>query len=323
MGKRGKAKGKTGELEATVAIEDPTKAYFNAVGHYGLLDADQEYELAAQIKEGEKAMAALEADASGEPALTEAERNRLESVAKEGKRARQVFLCSNLRLVISIAKAYARSGLPLIELVQLGNMGLIRAVEGFDHERGYKFSTYATNWIKDSVRRGVDSTMYVINVPTNVTDDIKKVVKATERLEDRYGREPTIDEVAEEVGLNHEDTANLMLLGEGSRSLSATINEEGDYTLMEKVPDDMVPAPYDVVAKKMLPELIKHELEVLNERERQVIVERYGLDGKPRRKLRQIAEELGLTSERVRQVEKHALEKLRKPCESACLNDYL
>ena len=152
--------------------------------------------------------------------------------------------------------------------------------------------------------------------------------EATEAIEDaglevgEVTREKS-DEVAEEVGLNHEDTANLKLLGEGSRSLSSTINEEGDYTLMEKVPDDMVPAPYDVVAKKMLPELIKHELEVLNERERQVIVERYGLDGKPRRKLRQIAEELGLTSERVRQVEKHALEKLRKPCESACLNDYL
>lgn len=325
MGKRNKAKSgdKTGETKATAAVEDPMKAYCNAVGNYGLLDARQEYELAAQIKAGEKAMSVLKADACGDSVLTEAEKGRLERVAKNGMKAKQVFVCSNLRLVISIAKMYTRSGMPLIELIQFGNMGLIKAVEGFDHERGYKFSTYATSWIKDSVRQGVDKAMYVINIPSNVAGDIKKVVKATERLEDRYGREPTVDEIAKEIGRSHDDTAFLMVLSQGSRSLSASINEEGDYTLMEKVPDDKAPAPHDAVAKKMLPELVRHELKVLTDRERLVVVERYGLDGKPQRKLKEIAKELGLTCERVRQIEQGALEKLRKPCESACLDDYL
>ena len=293
------------------AREDPIRQYLDEIGAYPLLTAEDEVDLAKQIERGGKSEEALETKK-----LKVADRRKLEILARRGYDARQRFIRSNLRLVVSIAKRYSKSGLPLLDLIQEGNLGLIRAVEKFEYRKGFKFSTYATWWIRQAITRAIADKGRTIRVPVHMMDTITQVNSAENQLTKKLGRKPTPEEIAEESGLTVPKVLEAVKVSPEPVSIFEPVGED-DAVLGDFIEDQEAMAPFDVVANGIRKDDLLKFLERLNERERTVLVLRYGLDNGVPRTLDEVGQRFELTRERIRQIEAKALAKLRHPSSPA------
>jgi RNA polymerase sigma factor (sigma-70 family) len=283
------------------------RLYLNEIGRHALLSRADEQRLGAAIEAGREAAAALVRD----EAVSEEERAGLRSLAAEGERATETFVAANLRLVVSIAKRYQASGLPLLDLVQEGNLGLMHAVEKFDFRRGFKFSTYATWWIRQAITRGIANTGRAIRLPVHAGETVSRVQKAQAGLEADLGRLPTRAELSSETGLCPSKVDEALLQACHPLSLFDPLTTEGEGVLGDVIEDPDATAAIEEVITASLPAQVIELLAVLDERERDVVCLRYGLDRGSPRTLSEVAATCGLTKEGVRQAERRALTKLR------------
>ena len=303
---------------------DPVRMYLKEIGKVSLLTAAEEVDLAMKIEAGVEAMAQLDAseDEGGVP-LERRERRRLSRIEQVGLDAKQQLIEANLRLVVSIAKRYVGRGMLFLDLIQEGNLGLIRAVEKFDYTKGFKFSTYATWWIRQAITRAIADQARTIRIPVHMVETINKLVRIQRQLLQSLGREPTPEEIAEEMGLTPERVREIQKISQEPVSLETPIGEEEDSQLGDFIEDDAAVVPPDAASFSMLQEQLAKTLEGLAERERKVITLRFGLeDGHPRT-LEEVGREFGVTRERIRQIESKTLAKLRHPSRSQKLKDYL
>ncbi|MCB1245715.1 MAG: RNA polymerase sigma factor RpoD [Acidimicrobiia bacterium] len=305
--------------EELVHVSDPVRMYLQEIGRFPLLDTQQEVELAMQVEAGERASIRLLEATTLDPA----ERILLQRQIRKSERAKARLAEANLRLVVSIAKKYVGRGLSLLDLIQEGNLGLIRAVEKFDYRRGFKFSTYATWWIRQAVTRAIADQARTIRVPVHMVETINKLRMAQRVLHQELNREPTIEEIAAEMDIESGKVTELRRIAQDPVSLEAPIGEEDDGTLGDVVPDLGADVPVEEAAFKLLQEYLGLALEELNERERQVLVMRFGLADGNVRTLEQVGEHFEVTRERIRQIETKALAKLRQPARARQLDGYL
>ena len=303
---------------------DPVRMYLKEIGKVSLLTAAEEVDLAMKIEAGVEAMAQLDAsEEEGGVPLERRERRRLSRIEQVGLDAKQQLIEANLRLVVSIAKRYVGRGMLFLDLIQEGNLGLIRAVEKFDYTKGFKFSTYATWWIRQAITRAIADQARPIRIPVHMVETINKLVRIQRQLLQSLGREPTPEEIAEEMGLTPERVREIQKISQEPVSLETPIGEEEDSQLGDFIEDDAAVVPPDAASFSMLQEQLAKTLEGLAERERKVITLRFGLeDGHPRT-LEEVGREFGVTRERIRQIESKTLAKLRHPSRSQKLKDYL
>ena len=287
---------------------DLVRLYLDEIGRHDLLTKDDEARLAQRIELGRAARDEL----NGPDKIPAARRRELMRQMRDGDEATDVFVKANLRLVVSIAKKYQASGLPLLDLVQEGNLGLIHAVEKFDWRKGFKFSTYATWWIRKAIMQGIHNSARTIRLPAHAGEQVRKVQRADVALESTLGRSPTFEELGEAVGLAPEQVADIMRISADPISLSAPVGDDGESELGDLVAEANGPTPFDLVAAGMLGSEIEKLLEPLDERERQVIRLRFGLDRGEPRTLEDLATHFKLTRERIRQIEQKAMAKLRQ-----------
>lgn len=303
---------------------DPVRMYLKEIGKVSLLTAAEEVDLAMKIEAGVEAMTQLDAsEEEGGVPLERRERRRLSRIEQVGLDAKQQLIEANLRLVVSIAKRYVGRGMLFLDLIQEGNLGLIRAVEKFDYTKGFKFSTYATWWIRQAITRAIADQARTIRIPVHMVETINKLVRIQRQLLQSLGREPTPEEIAEEMGLTPERVREIQKISQEPVSLETPIGEEEDSQLGDFIEDDAAVVPPDAASFSMLQEQLAKTLEGLAERERKVITLRFGLeDGHPRT-LEEVGREFGVTRERIRQIESKTLAKLRHPSRSQKLKDYL
>jgi RNA polymerase sigma factor (sigma-70 family) len=293
------------ESDSTV---DLTRRYLSELGSYPLLTAEQEVELAKAIEAGRTAEAEL---AAGSP--TRARRQSLQRQVDAADAARRTFIQSNLRLVVSIAKRYQGTGMGLLDLIQEGNLGLMRAVEKFDHRKGFKFSTYATWWIRQAIGRGIADKGRTIRLPSHLVDTMAVLSKASASMLKVLGREPTPDELAEETGLPADRVRVALRAAPDLVSLSASIGDD-DAELGDLLADEGAVAPFDAAALSLAREDLHTLLSYLNPREREILSLRFGLQGEQPLTLDEVGRQFNVTRERIRQIEAKALTKLRHPC---------
>ncbi|MDK2992850.1 MAG: polymerase primary sigma factor [Clostridiales bacterium] len=279
-------------LPEGVNIDDPVRMYLKEIGKIPLLSSDEEIELAKRIEQG---------DEEAKKRLAEA----------------------NLRLVVSIAKRYVGRGMLFLDLIQEGNLGLLKAVEKFDYRKGYKFSTYATWWIRQAITRAIADQARTIRIPVHMVETINKLVRVSRQLMQELGREPTPEEVAEEMGISVDKVRDIMKIAQEPVSLETPIGEEEDSHLGDFIPDDDAPAPAEAAAFTLLKEQLMDVLDTLTPREEKVLRLRFGLDDGRARTLEEVGKEFDVTRERIRQIEAKALRKLRHPSRSKKLKDYL
>ncbi|MEU9836369.1 RNA polymerase sigma factor [Streptosporangium sp. NPDC048047] len=297
---------------------DSVHTYLKSIGRRTLLTAAQEVELAKRIEAGLYAEAKLEA----EPGMSAAMRDDLEWVAEDGRRAKDHMLEANLRLVVSVAKKYTDRGMALLDVVQEGNLGLIRAVEKFDYTKGYKFSTYAMWWIRQAIQRGFADSARTIRLPVHVLEMLSKLSRVERDMHQRLGREPTPEELAVELDRSPDQIEELLRTSRQPISLNATIGEDGETTIGDLIEDVDSPEASEVVDRQLLGEQLRGVLGNLSPREAKIMALRFGLvDGKPHT-LDEIGKHLGLTRERIRQLEKESLSKLRHPSNTRPLLDW-
>ena len=275
-----------------VSIEDPVRMYLKEIGKVSLLTAEEEIELAQRMEQG---------DEEAKKRLAEA----------------------NLRLVVSIAKRYVGRGMLFLDLIQEGNLGLIKAVEKFDYRKGYKFSTYATWWIRQAITRAIADQARTIRIPVHMVETINKLIRVSRQLLQELGREPTPEEIAEEMNMSVERVREILKISQEPVSLETPIGEEEDSHLGDFIQDDNVPVPADAAAFTLLKEQLVEVLGTLTEREQKVLRLRFGLDDGRARTLEEVGKEFNVTRERIRQIEAKALRKLRHPSRSRKLKDYL
>jgi RNA polymerase sigma factor (sigma-70 family) len=290
--------------------EDLVRLYLSDIGRYPLLTKDDEGRLARAIEAGAEARLELDKD---DPKLAAGRRRELKKAVRAGSDAQRTFVQSNLRLVVSIAKKYQASGLPLLDLVQEGNLGLMHAVEKFDWRKGFKFSTYATWWIRQAITRGIANTAKTIRVPVHAGDTLIRLQRARSKLELTFGRPATVSELAAELEMTEDKVVEALRFGLEPVSLSERIREDGEAELGDIVEDRSAESPFDVVASALLPQEVNRLLDPLDEREREVLRLRYGLDRGEPRTLEEVGERFHLTRERIRQIEARAMSKLRHP----------
>ena len=290
------------------AESDLLRQYLDDIGTYPLLSAEDERRLAAAMADARSAEERLERD----PRPSGRERTILQKTIRTGDAARQTFIQCNLRLVVSVARRYEGSGLGLLDLIQEGNLGLMRAVEGFDHEKGFKFSTYATWWIRQSIGRALADSSRTIRVPSHVREVYSLIDQSTEKLAAELDRQPTVEEVAQLSGVSAERVALVRQHRRPLVSLSTPLDNEGDTELGEVIPDEGAVSPFDAAAAALEKQALVEQLRRLEEREETVLRARFGIDGQPMT-LAEIGEMMGVTRERVRQIEARALGKLRHP----------
>lgn len=303
---------------------DPVRMYLKEIGKVSLLTAAEEVDLAMKIEAGVEAMAQLDAsEEEGGVPLERRERRRLSRIEQVGLDAKQQLIEANLRLVVSIAKRYVGRGMLFLDLIQEGNLGLIRAVEKFDYTKGFKFSTYATWWIRQAITRAIADQARTIRIPVHMVETINKLVRIQRQLLQSLGREPTPEEIAEEMGLTPERVREIQKISQEPVSLETPIGEEEDSQLGDFIEDDAAVVPPDAASFSMLQEQLAKTLEGLAERERKVITLRFGLEGGHPRTLEEVGREFGVTRERIRQIESKTLAKLRHPSRSQKLKDYL
>ena len=284
------------DVDATVpkgiSVDDPVRMYLKEIGKVPLLTADEEIELAKRMEEGDE-------------------------FAK-------MKLCeANLRLVVSIAKRYVGRGMLFLDLIQEGNLGLIKAVDKFDYRKGYKFSTYATWWIRQAITRSIADQARTIRIPVHMVETINKLIRVSRQLLQTYGREPSPEEIAKEMGITVDKVREIQKIAQEPVSLETPIGEKEDSHLGDFIPDDDVPAPAEAAAFSMLKEQLVEVLDTLTDREQKVLKLRFGLDDGRSRTLEEVGKEFDVTRERIRQIEAKALRKLRHPSRSKKLKDYL
>ena len=303
---------------------DPVRMYLKEIGKVSLLTAAEEVDLAMKIEAGVDAMAQLDAsEEEGGVPLERRERRRLSRIEQVGLDAKQQLIEANLRLVVSIAKRYVGRGMLFLDLIQEGNLGLIRAVEKFDYTKGFKFSTYATWWIRQAITRAIADQARTIRIPVHMVETINKLVRIQRQLLQSLGREPTPEEIAEEMGLTPERVREIQKISQEPVSLETPIGEEEDSQLGDFIEDDAAVVPPDAASFSMLQEQLAKTLEGLAERERKVITLRFGLEDGHLRTLEEVGREFGVTRERIRQIESKTLAKLRHPSRAQKLKDYL
>jgi|TARA_B100000959_G_scaffold236978_1_gene256090 RNA polymerase sigma factor (sigma-70 family) len=300
--------------------EDLVRLYLTDIGQYPLLTKEGEVRLAQQIEKG--AAARQELDKAGD-SLTPARRREMRRNLRRGDEAVRTFVQSNLRLVVSIAKKYQASGLPLLDLIQEGNLGLMHAVEKFDWRKGFKFSTYATWWIRQAITRGIANTGRTIRLPVHAGDTLARLQKARSRLELRFGRPATIAELAVEVEMTEDKVTEALRFAAEPLSLSEPLREDGDAELGDVVEDRSADSPFEVAATALLPEEISRLLAPLDTREREILKLRFGLDRGEPRTLEEVGDHFELTRERIRQIEARAMSKLRHPSSDTGARDLL
>ena len=302
-----------------VHVSDPVRMYLQEIGRFPLLTSQQEVELAMQMESGTRADDRLEST----EVLLVSERAILERAGRSADRARKRLVEANLRLVVSIAKKYVGRGLSLLDLIQEGNLGLIRAVEKFDYRKGFKFSTYATWWIRQAVTRALADQARTIRVPVHMVETINRLARAQRILMQDLNREPTIEEIANEMEMDPGRVSELRRIAQDPVSLEMPLGEEQDATLGDLVVDTDAEVPVEAASFKLLQEYLSLALESLNDRERQVLIMRFGLaDGKIRT-LEQVGKHFQVTRERIRQIETKALAKLLRPARAKHLEGYL
>ncbi len=300
--------------------EDLVRLYLTDIGQYALLTKDDEVRLAKAIEAGKEAAQQM-AEAKE---LSTTQRRELRKIARAGEIAERQFVQSNLRLVVSIAKKYQASGLPLLDLIQEGNLGLMHAVEKFDWRKGFKFSTYATWWIRQAITRGIANTGRTIRLPVHAGDTLARLQKARSRLELKYGRPATLAELSAEVEMPEDKVTEALRFAAEPLSLSEPLREDGDAELGDVVVDRSAESPFEAAATALLPEEIQRLLAPLDEREREILRLRFGLDGVGEvRTLEEVGEHFNLTRERIRQIEARAMSKLRHPSSDTGARDLL
>ncbi len=290
--------------------EDLVRLYLSDIGRYPLLTKDGEVRLAQAIEAGVAATAAFEEAGSS---LTPARKRELKRAIRQGDAAQLEFVQSNLRLVVSIAKKYQASGLPLLDLIQEGNLGLMHAVEKFDWRKGFKFSTYATWWIRQAITRGIANTGRTIRLPVHAGDTLTRLQKARWRLETTLGRPATLAELAADLEMPEAKVTEAMRFAADTLSLSEPLREDGDAELGDVVADHSAESPFEAAAVALLPEEIARLLSPLDDREREILRLRFGLDRGEPRTLEDVGEHFNLTRERIRQIKARAMSKLRHP----------
>lgn len=300
--------------------EDLVRLYLTDIGQYPLLTKEDEVRLAKDIEAGLMAEREL---GSKSKDFTPARRRELRRLLRVGDEAQRAFVQSNLRLVVSIAKKYQASGLPLLDLIQEGNLGLIHAVEKFDWRKGFKFSTYATWWIRQAITRGIANTGRTIRLPVHAGDTLGRVQKAQARLELKLGRPATLLELGFEVEMAEDKLIEALRFRGEPLSLSEPLREDGDAELGDVVEDRTAESPFEVAATSLLPSEIIRLLAPLDEREREILRLRFGLDRGEPRTLEEVGEHFNLTRERIRQIEARAMSKLRHPSSDTGARDLL
>jgi RNA polymerase primary sigma factor len=298
---------------------DPVRMYLKEIGKVSLLTGAQEVTLAKRIEAGVQATERLES----ETGLSEEQREGLQAVATDGELARRQLTEANLRLVVSIAKRYVGRGMALLDLVQEGNLGLIRAVEKFDYTKGFKFSTYATWWIRQAITRAIADQARTIRIPVHMVETMNKVLRTQRQMLQELGREPTVEEVAAKVELTPDRVRDIQRISLEPVSLETPVGEEDDSSLGDFVEDPSAIAPATAAERARLIADIEEALEELNDREREVVRLRFGLDDGQVRTLEEVGKQFGVTRERIRQIESKTLAKLRHPTRSQRLRDYL
>ncbi len=302
---------------------DPVRMYLKEIGKVDLLTASDEVDLAMKIEAGLEATEKLEAGERGEITMTRAEMRRLMRVEQVGLEAKQALISANLRLVVSIAKRYVGRGMLFLDLIQEGNLGLIRAVEKFDYEKGFKFSTYATWWIRQAITRAIADQARTIRIPVHMVETINKLVRVQRQLLQDLGRDPTPEEIGAEMDMSADRVREIQKISQEPVSLETPIGEEEDSQLGDFIEDSQAVVPPDAASFSMLQEQLGQVLDSLADRERKVIELRFGLvDGHPRT-LEEVGREFGVTRERIRQIESKTLAKLRHPSRSSKLKDYI
>ncbi len=306
-------------LTISGATADPVKDYLKQIGKVALLNAELEVELAKRIEAGLFAEEKLGTASK----LTPAERRDLNWVVKDGQRAKSHLLEANLRLVVSLAKRYTGRGMQFLDLIQEGNLGLIRAVEKFDYTKGYKFSTYATWWIRQAITRAMADQARTIRIPVHMVEVINKLARVQRQLLQDLGREPSPEELAAELDMTPEKVVEVQKYGREPISLSTPLGEDGDSEVGDLLEDTEAVVPADAVGFTMLQQELERVLDSLHPREAGVIRSRFGLGDGVQMTLDQIGEKFGVTRERIRQIESKTMSKLRHPSRSQLLRDYL
>lgn len=311
------------DSSAVMLTGDPVRMYLKEIGKVDLLNASEEVHLAMKIQAGADASKKLEAAENGEIELTRAEQRRLMRIEQVGLDAKQALTSANLRLTVSIAKRYVGRGMLFLDLIQEGNLGLIRAVEKFDYTKGFKFSTYATWWIRQAITRAIADQARTIRIPVHMVETINKLVRVQKELLQDLGREPTPEEIGEQMKMSADRVREIQKISQEPVSLETPIGEEEDSSLGDFIEDSTAVAPPDAASDSMLREQLNQVLDGLADRERKVIKFRFGLeDGHPRT-LEEVGREFGVTRERIRQIESKTLAKLRHPSRSGRLKDYI
>ena len=314
-----------------VSVEDPVRMYLKEIGKVPLLSAEEEIDLAQKMEEGNVAQEKIiilkkrieESEDEAEIADLKEEIKTLQKDVDEGAEAKKRLAEANLRLVVSIAKRYVGRGMLFLDLIQEGNLGLIKAVEKFDYRKGYKFSTYATWWIRQAITRAIADQARTIRIPVHMVETINKLIRVSRQLLQELGREPSPEEIAEEMGMPVERVREILKISQEPVSLETPIGEEEDSHLGDFIKDDNVPVPADAAAFTLLKEQLEEVLGTLTEREQKVLTLRFGLEDGRARTLEEVGKEFNVTRERIRQIEAKALRKLRHPSRSRKLKDYL
>ena len=313
-----------------VSIEDPVRMYLKEIGKVPLLSAEEEIELAKNMEAGAVAKEKIAILKSREENATEEElaeiKEEIKNLQKDldaGDEAKKRLAEANLRLVVSIAKRYVGRGMLFLDLIQEGNLGLIKAVEKFDYRKGYKFSTYATWWIRQAITRAIADQARTIRIPVHMVETINKLIRVSRQLLQELGREPSPEEIAVEMNMPVERVREILKISQEPVSLETPIGEEEDSHLGDFIQDDNVPVPADAAAFTLLKEQLEEVLGTLTEREQKVLTLRFGLEDGRARTLEEVGKEFNVTRERIRQIEAKALRKLRHPSRSRKLKDYL
>ena len=314
-----------------VSVEDPVRMYLKEIGKVPLLSAEEEIELAKKMEAGavaEEKISLLktrmqESEDDAEKEEIKAEIKELQKEVDWGDDAKKRLAEANLRLVVSIAKRYVGRGMLFLDLIQEGNLGLIKAVEKFDYRKGYKFSTYATWWIRQAITRAIADQARTIRIPVHMVETINKLIRVSRQLLQELGREPSPEEIAAEMNMPVDRVREILKISQEPVSLETPIGEEEDSHLGDFIKDDNVPVPADAAAFTFLKEHLEEVLGTLTEREQKVLTLRFGLEDGRARTLEEVGKEFNVTRERIRQIEAKALRKLRHPSRSRKLKDYL
>ena len=306
----------------TGSTADTVRMYLKEIGRVDLLSVDDERRLAQAIDDGNRAAVTLDTAIDG-PVIDDAEQRRLMRLVHNGQRAKSELIQANLRLVVSIAKRYSGRGMQFLDLIQEGNLGLMRAVDKFDHTKGFKFSTYATWWIRQAITRSIADQARTIRIPVHMVESMNRVLRMQRQMHQELEREPTLDELADRCGLPPEKIREILRISQDPLSLDSPVGEEDDSNLADFIEDLSADAPADMATKRMLTQAVEEALGELTEREQEIVRMRFGLDDGQARTLEDVGREFGVTRERIRQIEAKTLAKLRHPMRSQRLKEFL